>query len=297
MNSRMLLTSVLTGFLLATVHMISQTTPQRAGTGAQANLATDAHAQAAIEANTNVMRSTFKIQGNKQMGSGFILGRPYTQAGRERYRYVLVTAAHVFSGNDGDFVKIWFRRQMPGGGWEQLPMDLRIRTGVTPLWKQHPEADVAAIYIAVPDGVLAGDGISTERLADDAALKSYGIHPGDEVTCDGFPLFAEGPFGFPILRAGRIASYPILPTADTKTLLLDFPVFPGNSGGPAYIAYGIRADANGILISYSPDTLAIVGLVSKERIFAERIPLGIAEIVHATLISETIAQLPPPKQQ
>jgi hypothetical protein len=44
-------------------------------------------------------------------------------------------------------------------------------------------------------------------------------------------LFAEGPFGFPILRAGRIASYPILPTADTKTILLDFPVLPGNSGG------------------------------------------------------------------
>jgi hypothetical protein len=231
------------------------------------------------------------------MGSGFILARPYTQAGHQHHRYVLITAAHVLTGNDGEFVRIWFRRQTPGGAWEQLPTDLRIRNGATPLWKQHGEADVAVMYIAVPDGVLAGDGISTDKLADDAALRSYGIHPGDEVTCDGFPLFAEGPSGFPILRAGRIASYPILPTVDTKTLLLDFPVFPGNSGGPAYIAYGIRRDEIGVLVSYSPDMLSIVGLVSKERIFQDRIPLGIAEIVHATLISETIAQLPPPEQQ
>jgi len=129
------------------------------------------------------------------------------------------------------------------------------------------------------------------------SLKSYGIHPGDEVTCDGFPLYAEGPFGFPILRDGRVASYPILPTADTKTFLLDFPVFPGNSGGPAYIADTIRPNGTGGLIAYGGNRLTIIGLVSKERIFAQRIPLGIADIVHATLISETIAQLSPPEQQ
>lgn len=153
------------------------------------------------------------------------------------------------------------------------------------------------MYVDVPDGVLPGDGISTERLADDAALVSYGIHPGDEVTCDGFPFSAEGPYGFPILRTGRIASYPIFPSAETKTFLLDFPVFPGNSGGPAYIVYGVRTNGIGAIVSYSGNKLKIVGLVSAERIVANRIPLGLADIVHATLISETIAQLPPPEQQ
>jgi hypothetical protein len=153
------------------------------------------------------------------------------------------------------------------------------------------------MYVPVPDGVIVGGGISTDKLADDAALRSYGIHPGDEVTCDGFPLAEEGPSGFPILRTGRIASYPIFPSAETKTFLLDFPVFPGNSGGPAYIVYGVRTNELGLLVSYSGNRLRIVGLVSKERIFANRIPLGIAEIVHATLISQTIAQLPPPEQQ
>jgi hypothetical protein len=293
MNRRMLLTIASIAFVLASVHIFGQTTQQ---SEAQEHLTTDAQVQLATEENTSVIESTFKIEGDNDIGTGFILARPYTEQGRQRYRPVLVTAAHVLTGNFGEFVTIRFRRQTVGGAWQELPTRVRVRNGAAPLWQQHADADVAAMYVAVPDGVLVGDGISTDRLADDAALRSYGIHPGDEVLCDGFPLNSEGPFGFPILRAGRIASYPILPTAETKTFLLDFPVFPGNSGGPAYIIKGIRTTAEGRILSYGGKRLEIVGLVSKERIFANRIPLGIAEIVHAALISETIAQLPPPEQ-
>jgi S1-C subfamily serine protease len=296
MNRRMVLTIASIAFVLASVHIFGQTT-QQSGPEVQEHLTTDAQAHVATEENTSVIESTFKIEGDSDVGTGFILARPYTQGGRQRYRPVLVTAAHVFAGNYGEFVTIWFRRQTGGGAWQQLPTRVRVRNGAAPLWQQHAHADVAAMYVAVPDGVLVGDGISTDRLADDAALREYGIHPGDEVLCDGFPLYSEGPFGFPILRAGKMASYPILPTAETKTFLLDFPVFPGNSGGPAYIVKGIRTTADGRVLSYYGNRLEIMGLVSRERIFVNRIPLGIAEIVHATLISETIAQLPPPEQQ
>jgi S1-C subfamily serine protease len=298
MTTRTLLAIFGGAILVVGIPVAGQVAQQKVRTGAQEHLAVDAQVQAGIEANTNVMESTFKIEGNNVFGSGFILARPYTQGGRQRYRNVLVTAAHVLSQNDGEFVRIYFRRRTAAGTWESVPTPLRIRSGAAPLWQQHPQADVAVMYVVVPAGVLAGDGISTDKLADDAALRSYRLHPGDEVACDGFPLGAESkPFGFPILRTGRIASYPILPTAETKFFLLDFPVFPGNSGGPAYIAYGVRPNEIGIVTSYSPDMLAIVGVVSKEQIFANRIPLGIAEIVHSTLIAETIMQLPPPEQQ
>lgn len=131
-------------------------------------------------------------------------------------------------------------------------------------------------------------------LGDDARLTSFGLHPGDEVSCLGFPMGAESkPYGFPILRSGRVASYPLLPTKQTKSFLLDFPVFPGNSGGPVYfVLSGMRGDRT----IYVGQQLILLGVVSKEQIFANRIPLGIAEIVHASLISEAITLLPPPEQ-
>jgi hypothetical protein len=77
--------------------------------------------------------------------------------------------------------------------------------------------------------------LPTTSLADDAMMEKYEIHPGDELLCLGFPRGAEANvFGFPILRSGRIASYPLTPAKDIKSFLYDFEVFEGNSGGPVY---------------------------------------------------------------
>ena len=52
----------------------------------------------------------------------------------------------------------------------------------------------------------------------------------------GFPRgLAANAAGFPILRSGRVASYPIAPAKIFPTFLLDFSVFPGNSGGPVFM--------------------------------------------------------------
>ena len=70
-------------------------------------------------------------------------------------------------------------------------------------------------------------------LANDDLLAKYNIHPGDVLDCLGYPFGFESPVGsFPILRSGKIASYPLLPTKGTQSFLLDFRVFPGNSGSP-----------------------------------------------------------------
>ena len=53
----------------------------------------------------------------------------------------------------------------------------------------------------------------------------------------GFPRgLAANAAGFPILRAGRVASYPVAPARIFPTFLLDFSVFPGNSGGPVFMS-------------------------------------------------------------
>jgi hypothetical protein len=149
--------------------------------------------------------------------------------------------------------------------------------------------------LALPRGVPT-ESVPVDVLADDAALARLGIHPGDELNCLGFPFGTESSrAGFPILRSGKIASYPLLPTSRTRVFLLDFPVFRGNSGGPVYLAEWRRSPSGRGLERVH----LVVGLVSREVMVQERIQelygmrehsysLGLAEIVHASLIREAI---------
>jgi trypsin-like peptidase len=213
--------------------------------------------QQQVELNTELMASTFKIEGPGSTGTAFVLGRPYADG--KKWRYVLITAAHVLSDMQGEMALAYFRRPTTASAWETVPTPIKIRSGVMPLWKQHPNADVAVMYVTLPEGAFSGGVIPTTMIADDKSLTSFGIHPGDEVTVLGYPLGDESkPFGFPILRTARIASYPLLPTKDTKIFLLDFPIFPGNSGGPAYFVFGGMRGA----ALYLGQQLAILGLVS-----------------------------------
>ncbi len=93
-------------------------------------------------------------------------------------------------------------------------------------------------------------------------LSDYQIHPGDEVTCLGFPLDLSSQYGFPILRTARIASFPILPTLSSRPLMLDFPVYGGNSGGPAYLA---ESSGRGNTLGPTLSHILIVGLVIQKE--------------------------------
>jgi hypothetical protein len=216
---------------------------------------------------------------------------------------VLITAAHVFDGMPGDIAILNLKRKNNQGDWERLPFPLQIRNNNHPLWVKHPEADVAVMYIGLPDGVSI-PLISTELLADDAMLEKFEIHPGDTLRCLGFPFGEESnAAGFPILRSGRIASYPLVPTAKTKTFLFDINVFQGNSGGPVYMVDESRAYQGNTYIGMT--TQLIIGLVIQETTHneqligqynaeAHRYPLGLATVVHASFIKEAMNLLPPP---
>jgi S1-C subfamily serine protease len=161
------------------------------------------------------------------------------------------------------------------------------------------------MYIAVPEKatVLV---IPMHKLADDDLLTRYEIPPGDELNCLGYPFGTGSIQGdFPVLRSGKIALYLLLPSKEVKTFLLDFPVFPGNSGGPVYIFYaGERIMGNAIRIGTTFQF--VMGLVSQQRLVTQKIEelygtreqrysLGLAEIVHASLIRETIELLSLPE--
>ena len=178
---------------------------------------------------------------------------------------------------------------------------MSIRANKKPLWIRHPDVDVAAMRVALPEDADIRL-VSTMLLATDETLKEFQVHPGDQVMVLGFPYGMEAnEAGFPILRSARIASYPLIPTAKTKTFLLDFEVFPGNSGGPVLFYAENRVYGGSTHIG---SVQFIVGVVSQEKGITEKMEsltetiirkhkLAIAIVVHAAFVGNLLKMLPP----
>jgi len=255
------------------------------------------------------MATPFKLEGQAEavgqtlIGTGFLIGRPYPKE-PTKGKYVLVTAAHVLDEMRGDTIVVHSRRKVGADTWVAVPFPLAIRANGRPLFTRLPDADVAVIYMQLPGGVTP-PLLPTSVLADDDLLKKFAVHPGDEVRCLGYPLgLPSNDAGFPILRSGKIASYPLLPTDRLKTFLLDFKVFKGNSGGPAYFIDSSRTYDKSVHLG--EDVHFIMGLVSQEALFEEkisspysdevrRLQLNLGIIVFGSQIKKAIDLLPPPE--
>jgi len=247
----------------------------------------------AQDLNVLLMGSTFRIagpakgEGKFSVGTVFFVGRPLTGSSNKA-SYVMVTAAHVLQDISGDEAVLWLRRKKADGTFESLEHRLRIRSKGAPLWTQPPGTDVAVMYAPLPNEahvVL----LSKDLLATDQMMTQYEVHPGDELLSLGFPFgLAANDAGFPILRSGKIASYPLVPAKRYPTFLYDFQVYEGNSGGPVYYT-GSRAYGGK---SAQPVNF-IAGLVSQHAaIDGQRLQL--AAVVPAQFIREAIDSLPEP---
>lgn len=260
--------------------------------------AVTAMASDATDISSILMRSTFRIQGDKSFGTVFIMGEPLAdQPGKGSY--VLITAAHVLDEIKSNTAILFVRKRM-GIAYVKIPYPIQIRDNGNPLWVRHPKVDVAAMRVALPQDIDI-QIFSTDLLADDKALEELEIHSGDELLVLGFPYGAEAnEAGFPILRSGRIAGFPLTPTSETLTFLLDFPVFNGNSGGPVYMHHENRSYKGATHIGV---VRMILGVVSQEQAIEERVQslsetlvrkhkLGLAVIVHARFVKEVLTMLP-----
>ena len=220
--------------------------------------------------------------GMRTVGTGFLISDP-TPDGRPRV--VLVTADHVFERMKQDEATIGYRVQQADGSWSFAPQKLQIRADGRPLWRHHPTRDVAAISIAAPEP-FARAAIPLAWLATEQSLSRERLSPGDEMLTLGFPQgLSSNSAGFPILRAGRVASYPLGPSTAFPTFLLDFRVFPGNSGGPVYLEKDGPQTASG-----SP---VIAGMLT-QQVEVARENLGIGIVTQAQFVRETVAMIDGP---
>lgn len=235
--------------------------------------------------------------GTRTVGTGFLISAPGPDGAP---RTVLITANHVFQKMPGVNARIGYRISNPDGSWSYSPQSLKIRDGDGhELWTHHPNRDVAAIAIKAP-AQFAKAALPIDYLAADETFARYQVNTGDEMMALGFPRgLSANAAGFPILRSGRVASYPLAPAAIFPTFLLDFSVFPGNSGGPVFVSRGSRSEpltkvADGeTAAAAEADPGFIAGLLTQQvELNNERLEIGI--VTHAKYIRETIALLQNP---
>jgi hypothetical protein len=251
--------------------------------------------------NTQVTLATFKLVNPKTTATAFLLTRPAADKPGE-IEWILVTAAHAMEEAPGDFATLILRKKR-GDEYEKLPFTLRLRRDGKPLWKKHPEADVAVMRISPPPTDAEPPHLSLDLLADDAAYKKYEIHPGDFVHSCGYPHKNEAnQYGFPLTRMGSIAGFPLTPSKTIHSYFVDLNVFEGDSGGPLYMSEANRF-YNGKVQPASVQLILGVVVAQQqlnEELRAEyttlqvRHRMGFAVIVPAQFVREAVASLPSP---
>jgi hypothetical protein len=240
------------------------------------------------------MQSTFKIQGTTHgdsllFGTAFIFDLP---CHGDPQKAVLVTSAHLLDSLVTNQVLLGLRHKRWNGSWEERPWWIDIRSDGKPLWVRHRAADVAALCVSLP-GFIEVPLSSLDWLADESTFQKYEIHPGDELMCLGFSSMdgVHGPGGFPILRGGRIASYPLSLLNSMRTFRYDVEIFKGYSGGPVYMSQVGRLYGG---VSHPEEHIQFIAGLLTRQWFAdkeEKLPLKVAEVVHAHFIGETVEKL------
>lgn len=242
-----------------------------------------------VDLSVDLIKATVQLEqpladGSRTVGTGFLIA---DTAPDGKPRTILITAAHVLEQMPSVTARIGYRVQSAERVWRYDPEALQIRDGDHPLWVKHPTRDIAAMVVEAPQEFVRA-AIPLNYLAKDDTFSDFNLGPGDEMMALGFPRgLSANPAGFPILRSGRVASYPLTPSADFPTFLLDFAVFPGNSGGPVFMAQAGRRRPGA---NESQDVQFIAGVLTQQvELSGERLEIGI--VTHAKFIRETLAMI------
>jgi Trypsin-like peptidase domain len=243
--------------------------------------------------NMALMRATFKLEqrqddGVSTVGTGWLVRLPGPVYGSGKDRVAMVTAGHVFDRMRKADVMVHWRREDDGGRWHREPKPLQIRDPIEgPRWVRHPERDIAVIMVNAPDQPRA-HAIDFDLLADDEDLQAFDVRPGDEMLALGYPRgLSANEIGFPILRAGRVASYPLWPSKDFPTFLMDFAVFAGNSGGPVYMSDRSRKRVGSTDFH---EAQFVSGMLAQQVVLTdERLEIGI--VLHSSFVRQALEVL------
>jgi hypothetical protein len=241
---------------------------------------------------TRAIQATFKITNPGSTATCFVVACP-TNGDSEPPPLVLVTAGHVLEKTHGEKCRLVLRQPQPDGTFTRQEVEFRVRDAEEPLWVKHPDVDVAALRLDLPDPTLV-QAIPLAAILKADALAEEICHSGDDVRVLSYPAQVEANgAGFPIVRQGAIASFPLTPVPPHRTFLIDFNTCAGDSGGPVLL----DPAATG-----AQEQTLVLGLVIGQHMHEERFKLtyeetvvrhrlGIGIAVHGEFIHQTVALL------
>ena len=198
----------------------------------------------------------------KWSASGFLYGKLVEEGSAEEktYEIFLVTNRHVFEGLESAFVRFNPKADAPARDYE-----LKLLEAGQVKWHAHPDPDIDVAVIPINARFLRQQDIqfsyfrSDEHLADRATAARLGFTEGDTVYVLGFPMGLVGKErSFVIVRSGCIARIRDALAASSKELLIDAPIFPGNSGGPVVT----KPEVVAIRGTKSVDSAYLIGMVT-----------------------------------
>lgn len=235
-----------------------------------------------------LLQSSCRIVQRETSGTAFLVQRP-PRDGQSSAGMALVTAAHVFEQMREPSCQLVLRQRLENGTYERREISIPLEETGRRLWLRHPQYDCAALPITLPENVTM-HVLAWEQLLDDEGADVDQLTVGRDIYVACYPAKSEAnPVGWPILRRGIVASYPLRPVQQAPTMYLDISGFGGDSGAPVAMVTSEGLRITGLVAGMIRQTDKVVSP------FEERIthtPLGISIVVQSPWLRRTIEQLP-----
>jgi hypothetical protein len=204
-----------------------------------------------LNVSEKMMWSTYPLATLNGAATGFIINRHDATAPGGQVP-VLLTSAHVLDPLGTGPLIIGFRRKDEKGEAQValLAFTPTPQSGKGRFYVRHPRHDLAAFALHLPPELVTQARVPS--CLDEKTLSHDGksLHSGMEVSFLGYPNVLPGTEGaFPVLRSGRVASYPVGTSQAHGRFVINSDVYPGDSGAPVFIDRGLgRPELVGMII-------------------------------------------------
>lgn len=231
------------------------------------------------------------------IGTGFIYGamRPGTDEGDMPF---LVTNAHVLEEEDSIFLKMNRESGFPA-------VEYQVNLGDVREYLTYHPAQLDLVVLPLSAEELSRSMVATYPIKETESLslekaREIEVAEGDGVLAIGFPL---GLAGYeekiaPIVKQGCIARIQDWLSGDSRHILVDANIFPGNSGGPIFLQpspFAVEGTKSnlfpyliGMVSAYIPyEDMAVSLQTGRTRVVFEE-NSGIVEVIPSDAILRTI---------
>ena len=197
------------------------------------------------------MWSTYPLGTQKGMATGFVVdtGQARSPQQGDTTSVTIVTSLHAIATVGRKPLLIATRIVEDDGTPSVILIQIQQPKGKRLFFVKHPSADLAAFRVRIPGEAAGMVRMPTFLSPGNIPRSRSQIRPGMDVSFVGYPEVLPGTDGaFPVLRAGKVASYSPGRLSDGGKFIINADVYPGDSGAPVFATRGGKAEIVGMII-------------------------------------------------